>query len=119
MEADWYYAEGGETIGPVSLRHVVAWIEQTRGASHLVWTKGMPEWVEADALSDFSAAFESSPSIQYDDDTTTIAEGGDEKVDDDARLVSRADDAEPASSPKPTLVQRLVRARSARPDRTR
>ena len=56
MEADWYYAEGGETVGPVSLEHVTGWIEQTRGASHLVWTKGMSAWAEADTLPAFSAA---------------------------------------------------------------
>lgn len=103
MEADWYYAEGGETVGPVSLQHVTGWIEQTRGASHLVWTKGMSAWAEADTLPAFSAAFASAPPTpgSFDDAGKAPVAGSDEAKGDEAKILDAPDESKPAASAKP------------------
>ena len=53
--ANWYYARDGEQQGPVTLdalRDVVA--RRVIGPTDLVWSEGMPEWVEAGTVSALS-----------------------------------------------------------------
>jgi hypothetical protein len=60
MEAKWYYAESGETVGPMSVEEIAWRIGRTKNQPHLVWTEGMSEWTEAGALPEFSTAFETT-----------------------------------------------------------
>jgi GYF domain 2 len=49
MKANWYYIENDETAGPTTLEDLVRRIGQT-GESRLVWTQGMAEWTDAEAV---------------------------------------------------------------------
>ncbi|HEY8749678.1 MAG TPA: RDD family protein [Tepidisphaeraceae bacterium] len=50
MADDWYYAQRGKQLGPVSLDDLKAMLQDRRVAfSDLVWREGMPNWIEARA----------------------------------------------------------------------
>ncbi|HLX15657.1 MAG TPA: DUF4339 domain-containing protein [Bradyrhizobium sp.] len=49
MKANWYYIENDETVGPTTLEDLARRIRRA-GRSRLVWTEGMAEWAEADAV---------------------------------------------------------------------
>jgi hypothetical protein len=49
MKANWYYIENDETVGPTTLEDLAGRIRRA-GRSRLVWTEGMAEWTEADAV---------------------------------------------------------------------
>lgn len=49
MKADWYYIEGDETVGPTTLEDLARRIRRA-GRSRLVWTEGMAEWTDAEAV---------------------------------------------------------------------
>ncbi|MBL1255270.1 DUF4339 domain-containing protein [Methylocystis sp. Sn-Cys] len=50
----WYYAEGGETFGPVGAREIAARLGKGKRPL-LVWAPGMPEWTDARGLPQFAA----------------------------------------------------------------
>jgi hypothetical protein len=54
MEAEWYYAEDGKCVGPVSKEEILGWIVTAKDPEHLVWTAGLSEWTEARDLPQFS-----------------------------------------------------------------
>ncbi|MBM4042576.1 MAG: DUF4339 domain-containing protein [Planctomycetes bacterium] len=55
--AEWYCTIGGEKHGPLSQQLLEAWITQGRlRRSDLVWRQGMPDWVPAGEVSEFSRA---------------------------------------------------------------
>jgi hypothetical protein len=87
MKANWYYIEDNETVGPTTLEDLAGRIKQT-GQSRLVWTQGMAEWTDAEAVPTLSRRLR-SPSPP----STAAPEGS---------IV-----AEPVIHEKPTLVQRL------------
>ena len=49
MKANWYYIENDETVGPTTLEDLARQIGRT-GRSRMVWTEGMAEWTEAEAV---------------------------------------------------------------------
>jgi len=56
MKANWYYIENDETVGPTTLEDLARQIRHT-GQSPLVWTQGMAEWTEAEAVPALSQLF--------------------------------------------------------------
>jgi uncharacterized protein DUF4339 len=58
MAAEWYYAEDGRAIGPVSAQEIVDRIIKAQHQPLFVWTVGMSEWTDARALQQFSAGFQ-------------------------------------------------------------
>jgi len=56
MKADWYYIDNDETVGPTTLEDLARRIRHT-GQSPLVWTKGMTEWTDAEAVPALSQLF--------------------------------------------------------------
>ncbi len=56
MKANWYYIENDETMGPTTLEDLARRIRKA-GRSRLVWTEGMAEWAEADAVPALSQFF--------------------------------------------------------------
>jgi GYF domain 2 len=63
MQAHWYHIENDQTVGPTTLEDLAALIGQT-GETRFVWTQGMAEWTEAEAVPALSRLVRSaSPSI--------------------------------------------------------
>ena len=60
MEAGWYFIEEDEAVGPITLADLMKQIRRT-GRSCLVWTEGMSEWTEAEAVPALSRLFRSVP----------------------------------------------------------
>ena len=60
MEANWYYAERGKIVGPMSAEEIASRIRQATSQSHFVWTEGMAEWTDASTVLEFSTEFQSS-----------------------------------------------------------
>jgi hypothetical protein len=60
MNASWYYIEKDETVGPMTLDALARRIQRT-GQSCLVWTEGMAEWTEAEAVPALSRLIRSAP----------------------------------------------------------
>lgn len=60
MEAGWYFIEENEAVGPITLDELTQQIRHT-GQSCLVWTEGMAEWTEAEAVPALSRLFRSAP----------------------------------------------------------
>jgi hypothetical protein len=56
MKANWYYIENDETVGPATLEDLARRIRHT-GQSPLVWTEGMAEWTDAEAVPALSQLF--------------------------------------------------------------
>jgi hypothetical protein len=56
MQANWYYIENDETVGPATLEDLARRIGKS-GESRLVWTQGMAEWAEAGAVPALSRLF--------------------------------------------------------------
>lgn len=57
MATDWYYSVGGEQGGPVAwddLKRLA--VERKLAGGDLVWSEGMPEWVEARSVADLMPA---------------------------------------------------------------
>ncbi len=55
MADEWFYAEDGETVGPVSVEALARRIELAGDEPHFVWAPGMPQWVDARTLPQFAA----------------------------------------------------------------
>lgn len=51
----WYYADGGETFGPVGAREISERLGKAKRQPLLVWAPGMPEWTDARRLQQFAA----------------------------------------------------------------
>jgi hypothetical protein len=59
MQPKWFYAEAGESVGPLSTAEVYQRIFATiRREAHFVWAAGMPDWADARKLPEFAPAFE-------------------------------------------------------------
>jgi GYF domain 2 len=54
MADEWFYVENGESLGPVSTEELGRKVAGARGEPKLVWTPGMPEWVDARTLPQFA-----------------------------------------------------------------
>lgn len=50
----WYYADGGETFGPVGAREIAERLGKAKRQPLLVWAPGMPEWIDARGLPQFA-----------------------------------------------------------------
>ena len=61
MIGKWYYAADGKSIGPLATAEVYQRIVIAKNESHLVWTEGMPGWVEANTQFEFVHAFAAAP----------------------------------------------------------
>lgn len=59
MEAGWYFIEEDEAVGPITLDDLAQHIRRT-GQSRLVWTEGMAEWTEAEAVPALARLFQSA-----------------------------------------------------------
>jgi hypothetical protein len=57
MQRKWFYADAGESIGPLSTAEIYQRIFAARRQTHFVWTEGMPDWVDARKLPEFEHAF--------------------------------------------------------------
>jgi hypothetical protein len=54
MTDQWFYAEAGETVGPVSAEALARRIALAQDEPHFVWAPGMPEWVDGRSLPQFA-----------------------------------------------------------------
>ena len=54
MVDEWFYVENGKSLGPVSTDQLGRWIASAPGEPQLVWAPGMPEWVDARTLPQFT-----------------------------------------------------------------
>ncbi len=54
MSDQWYYAEDGETVGPLSAETLAQRIDMARDEAHFVWAPGMPDWVDGRTLPQFA-----------------------------------------------------------------
>jgi hypothetical protein len=57
MQRKWFYADAGESIGPLSTADVYQRIFAAREETHFVWAEGMADWAEARKLPEFQQAF--------------------------------------------------------------
>jgi uncharacterized protein (TIGR00266 family) len=60
-ESEWYYAQNGETVGPVGLSELIAMLPTIGGKNALVFGPGLAEWTEARHVGDLAAALGESP----------------------------------------------------------
>jgi hypothetical protein len=60
MNSEWYYVENDTTIGPTTLADVAERVRRARGEPCLVWTEGMPDWVDATRVPAISKLLPSS-----------------------------------------------------------
>jgi hypothetical protein len=51
---EWYYAENGESVGPVGSDVVRRIVADAGDAPQLVWSPGMPDWVDGRGLPQFA-----------------------------------------------------------------
>ncbi|MGJ0507946.1 MAG: GYF domain-containing protein [Methylocystis sp.] len=51
---EWYYAEDGESVGPVAADVVARVVARAGDQAQLVWSPGMPDWVDGRTLSQFA-----------------------------------------------------------------
>jgi hypothetical protein len=58
MEANWYYSENGNALGPMSAKEIASRIRQAKNEQHFVWIEGMAEWTDASTVPEFSAALQ-------------------------------------------------------------
>jgi hypothetical protein len=55
MEAEWYFEQDGESVGPVSIEEIQRRVKRAKGQPHYVWTTGLSEWTDARTLPQFSS----------------------------------------------------------------
>ena len=60
MEANWYYSENGQALGPMSANEIADRIRQAENEPHFVWIEGMSDWTDASTVPEFSAAFQAA-----------------------------------------------------------
>lgn len=61
MADEWFYAEDGEVVGPISAEAVASRIDAAREEPHFVWVEGLPDWVDGRTLPQFAPRSEPSP----------------------------------------------------------
>lgn len=54
MTDQWYCAEDGKSVGPLSTQDIANRLSRMGGKPYLVWSPGMPEWVDARSLPQFA-----------------------------------------------------------------
>lgn len=54
MTDQWYCAEDGKSVGPLTTQDIVNRLGRMGGKPYLVWSPGMPEWVDARSLPQFA-----------------------------------------------------------------
>jgi hypothetical protein len=62
MAQDWFYAENGETVGPVTAEALARRIRGAREQPLFVWAPGMAEWVDGRSLPEFAPGTARPPS---------------------------------------------------------
>ena len=60
MEANWYYSENGQALGPMSANEIADRIRQAENEPHFVWIEGMSDWTDASTVPEFAAAFQAA-----------------------------------------------------------
>lgn len=60
-EAAWYYARGGQTLGPVTREELIRLLPQLDGLNTLVWGPAAPEWIAARHVAALSGAADTPP----------------------------------------------------------
>src|ERR1700686_1477561 len=64
MSEGWYYAEGDNTVGPMSLEELRTAIRRQREAARvLVWREGFAEWAEARSVSELAGVVAGPPPL--------------------------------------------------------
>lgn len=64
MSDGWYYAEAGNSVGPVALHELHKALRARRDASRiLVWRHGFPDWMEAGAVPELATAVSGPPPL--------------------------------------------------------
>jgi len=63
MEAKWYYAENGESVGPTTSEEIVKRIEHGKDQPYLIWTDGASGWSNAGTISELSSDFAQQPNV--------------------------------------------------------
>ncbi|HMK88880.1 MAG TPA: DUF4339 domain-containing protein [Methylocystis sp.] len=56
MAEEWYYAEDGESLGPVSRAEIARRVRRAPQHRHYVWTSGMSDWTDARELPELFSA---------------------------------------------------------------
>ena len=67
MTDQWYCAENGKSVGPLSAQDVADRVGKAGGKPYLVWSPGMAEWVDARSLPQFvprAASIASAPASE-------------------------------------------------------
>lgn len=54
MADEWFYVENGKSLGPVSIEELRRMMAVVKDEPRLVWSAGMPEWVDARLLPQFA-----------------------------------------------------------------
>lgn len=64
MSDGWYYAEAGNSVGPIALDELHKALRARRDASRiLVWQHGFQDWVEAGSVPELAAAVSGPPPL--------------------------------------------------------
>lgn len=64
MAQEWYYAQGDQKIGPVSVKELKqAATDGTLQPTDLVWTEGMKEWKEARSVKGLAGLWATQPTV--------------------------------------------------------
>jgi hypothetical protein len=73
---EWYYAENGESVGPVAAEVVARAVADAGDQAVLVWSPGMPDWVDGRDLPQFAAkdAAGAAPAALFGAGTRIVAE---------------------------------------------
>jgi hypothetical protein len=79
METKWYFARGGETVGPVPADDIRARIG-ANGEPLLVWTAGMAEWADARTLSAFGSRPEGASDAGVQTGSTEVRQSRKERL---------------------------------------
>jgi hypothetical protein len=58
---EWYYAENGESVGPVAAEVVARAVADAGDQALLVWSPGMPDWVDGRDLPQFAGKGTAGP----------------------------------------------------------
>ncbi len=62
MAEEWFYLDGGKSLGPISTEELLRRIAGLRGEPCLVWAPGMPDWVDARSIPQLSPRRAPQPS---------------------------------------------------------
>lgn len=62
MADEWYYAENGESFGPLSDAELLRRVQKSGGETLYIWREGMSEWMVAGETQEFAAALRTKTS---------------------------------------------------------